>query len=427
MTLDPNTTHSWTYTGDGTTAAYAYEGLIFGADDLQVSIDGADQTLAIDYTVSGVGGGTGGNVTFTAAPAVGATVVVLRRPIPQQLYDVQPGPLDSEALERELDRQTLVQQGLIDRLGNQLELDLSGPAWDAQGYRIAAAGDPVADSDVATRGSIQGQVDAAAASETQAALARDAAQTAQTGAETAQAAAGTAATDARLWASEAEDVQVDDGTHQGYSAYHWQAKAAASAAGLNLPAIDAADAGRLLRINGVGDGYETYATVPTIGAGDSPKGLRVKADGSGYDLAPMRYLKAGYASSTTGYTHSSTAFTQSSDSLLFDPERDDTEIVVTATFELNIYATLGVMKDVDVILHAYDRPAAMYEAISLNLTVRERHDNSHTSHYAVTLQGVIPAAWHIGQTAHARVYTRLIGGIDITGRDADAVFLETLP
>lgn len=47
-------------------------------------------------------------------------------------------------------------------------------------------------------------------------------------------AAATRQTNAYRWAQEAEDTQVNDGERTGYSAYHWAAKAAASAAAANL-------------------------------------------------------------------------------------------------------------------------------------------------------------------------------------------------
>src|SRR5690606_5821657 len=64
------------------------------------------------------------------------------------------------------------------------------------------------------------------------------AETAETNAETAQGLAEDArddAIDARdaayLWAQEDEDTPVNDGTHSGFSAFHWAEKAAASSSG----------------------------------------------------------------------------------------------------------------------------------------------------------------------------------------------------
>jgi hypothetical protein len=58
------------YTGDGSTTVFAYSWPIQKATDLRVKVDGAIQTLDTDYTVSGVGSESGGNVTFiSGAPA----------------------------------------------------------------------------------------------------------------------------------------------------------------------------------------------------------------------------------------------------------------------------------------------------------------------------------------------------------------------
>ncbi|WVH05421.1 tail fiber protein [Agrobacterium phage Alfirin] len=71
---------------------------------------------------------------------------------------------------------------------------------------------------------------AAATSATTAAAERVDAQTARTGSEAARDASQTAQLRSYNWAQAAENVIVDDTVRTGYSAYHWSAKAAASAA-----------------------------------------------------------------------------------------------------------------------------------------------------------------------------------------------------
>ena len=63
------------YTGNGSATVYAYTFLLLAASDLVVKIDGTTTTA---YTLSGIGASSGGNVTFTTAPASGATVLISR-------------------------------------------------------------------------------------------------------------------------------------------------------------------------------------------------------------------------------------------------------------------------------------------------------------------------------------------------------------
>jgi hypothetical protein len=79
-----------------------------------------------------------------------------------------------------------------------------GAQWDAEGLRITDVDDPIADTDVATQGSIADQVTAAETAETGAEAAQAAAEAAQTAAETAETNAETAETAAELAQTEAE-------------------------------------------------------------------------------------------------------------------------------------------------------------------------------------------------------------------------------
>lgn len=62
-------------TGNGVTTVFPYTFLILDEEDIKVTVDGVLKTIATDYTVSGVGNPSGGNVTFLTAPANGTTVV----------------------------------------------------------------------------------------------------------------------------------------------------------------------------------------------------------------------------------------------------------------------------------------------------------------------------------------------------------------
>ena len=437
------------YTADGAVAVFAYTFPIFEDADLDVYLDDALQSAG--YAVSGAGETAGGDVTFDAAPANGVVVTLVRNMTIERTTDFQAaGAFRAAAINDELDRIAAWSQDIARRLeqavtvpdSDTATLPLELPATSARadrvlgfdsdgemvpvdrtdmgGQRLRNVGAPQDDADAATRGSIQGQVDAAQASATAAASSESAAAASET-------AAGTAATDARLWASEAEDVQVDDGTHQGYSAYHWQAKAAASAAGLNLPAIDAADAGRLLRINGVGDGYETYATVPTIGAGDAAKGLRVNAAGDGYDLDLMPLVGAGHDVSTTNYQTNSASFVPITDSMRYQPRRADTDVLVIVTLNFQLEEASTGTRHYDYAIFAFDRRIPDYAQVSEVYLERRRPENAYTTYQTLTMTALVPAAWTEGLTTHVKVYARRTSGDFTESLSASTVFIERLP
>ncbi len=72
------------------------------------------QTIKTQYTVSGVGDGGGGNITFVTAPTATQTVVILReQPLTQGLDLVPNDPFPAESLEESFDKLTfMVQQHL---------------------------------------------------------------------------------------------------------------------------------------------------------------------------------------------------------------------------------------------------------------------------------------------------------------------------
>lgn len=103
------------YTGDGTTVAFAFPFPFFDAADITVYLDGVAQSG--DYTVSGDaldGGFSDGTVTFDTAPASSVVVDMVRRldvervtdfPYPSQVLDIQ-------SLNTELDRIVAMIQGV---------------------------------------------------------------------------------------------------------------------------------------------------------------------------------------------------------------------------------------------------------------------------------------------------------------------------
>jgi len=154
MTL--TTTHNRkAYTAGGASAIFAYDFLILASTDLLVYLDGVLQPTA-NYTVSGVGLGSGGNVTLAAVPAAGVKVVLLRATDPTQQVNLQEGDkLPAEAVELSVfDKVYALAQDLAERVVRAIkipktsanattEMDLPDPALAAnfgKALRIKADG-----------------------------------------------------------------------------------------------------------------------------------------------------------------------------------------------------------------------------------------------------------------------------------------------
>jgi hypothetical protein len=129
MTISSTTVKN-SYSGNGSTTAFAYTFKIFANTDLQVIIRSSTgtetvKTLTTHYTVSGVGDASGGNVTFTTGntPASGETVVI-RRAVPQtQAIDyIANDPFPAESHEEGLDRATMTTQQVQEELNRSLKL-----------------------------------------------------------------------------------------------------------------------------------------------------------------------------------------------------------------------------------------------------------------------------------------------------------------
>ena len=129
MTISSTTVKN-SYSGNGSTTAFAYTFKIFANTDLQVIIRSSTgietvKTLTTHYTVSGVGDASGGNVTFTSGntPASGETVVI-RRAVPQtQAIDyIANDPFPAESHEEGLDRATMTLQQVQEELDRAIKL-----------------------------------------------------------------------------------------------------------------------------------------------------------------------------------------------------------------------------------------------------------------------------------------------------------------
>lgn len=112
-------------TANGVTTVFPYNFLILAAADLEVTVDGVVKTLTTDYSVSGVGTGSGGNVTFVVAPANGAIVIRRRNMALARGTDYQDnGDLLADVLNPDQDSPVLMVQQLQEQINRSLKLPL---------------------------------------------------------------------------------------------------------------------------------------------------------------------------------------------------------------------------------------------------------------------------------------------------------------
>ena len=111
----------WDYVGDNSTTIFAYNNKIFDEDDLDVYLDGTLQTISTHYTVSGVGGDSGGNVTFVTAPPDQSEVIIVRAAPDTQTLDIPPGgSFPAVSIENEFDMRTIISQQQQEELNRSL-------------------------------------------------------------------------------------------------------------------------------------------------------------------------------------------------------------------------------------------------------------------------------------------------------------------
>lgn len=121
-----------TYSGDGVTLSFAYPFEILLNTDLQVydivTATGVAtlKTLTVDYTVSGVGAPSGGNVVMVVAPASGHTLLIVRvEPFTQTSALPSNDKFPTSVVETALDKLTMLVQQLNEVDARALKLTLT--------------------------------------------------------------------------------------------------------------------------------------------------------------------------------------------------------------------------------------------------------------------------------------------------------------
>lgn len=117
-----STTTQNIYTANGSTTVFPYTFQIYTTADLYVasiSSLGVETPITTGFSVSGAGTVTGGNVTFSTAPASGTKILLRRHTVQHQELDLVPNArLNATSLETAYDKLTLIaqdQQNQLDR------------------------------------------------------------------------------------------------------------------------------------------------------------------------------------------------------------------------------------------------------------------------------------------------------------------------
>ncbi|QLB63474.1 glycosyl hydrolase family 28-related protein [Paraburkholderia caribensis] len=97
------------YAGDGISTTFQFPYYFLSSGDVHVFINSVEQTSG--FTVTGAGNPAGGSVAFSAAPAPGAIVQLIRDPDLLQQTNLPPNdPFPSDAVEKALDKLTMIAQ-----------------------------------------------------------------------------------------------------------------------------------------------------------------------------------------------------------------------------------------------------------------------------------------------------------------------------
>ena len=147
--------------GDGSATAFSFPYLFLADDDLVVILvvdsTGVEttKTISTHYTITGAGVAAGGTVTMGSAPAVGETLVIIRKEqFTQGLDLVENDPFPSDLVEQQFDTLTMLTQQLNTEVGRSIKLsdgDTSGASttlatpvanafilWDAAGTALTS-------------------------------------------------------------------------------------------------------------------------------------------------------------------------------------------------------------------------------------------------------------------------------------------------
>ncbi len=225
MTISSSVAKSGPYNGNGATTSFSYGFKIIDESHVQVILTDSDgietvQTIATDYTVTGVGVDGGGNVSMVVAPATGELLTLkLDVPLTQEVDLENQGAFFAETIESALDKVTqivLQQQEVLDRC---VQVDISSGddpadfqdsihASEAAAAASASSASTSASTATTQAGLASASASNAATSETNAATSASNASTSASNASTSASNAATAETNAETAETNAETAQA---------------------------------------------------------------------------------------------------------------------------------------------------------------------------------------------------------------------------
>ena len=138
MTTSNQTARTGPYSGNGSTTVFAYDFRILDQTHIVVTLKNAAnvetvQTLTTNYTVSGVGTSTGGNITMGVAPASGEQLTFSRAvPQTQEVDLANRGGVQPEILEAAYDKLTQLSQDKVELLNRMPRFPVSSALTDIE-------------------------------------------------------------------------------------------------------------------------------------------------------------------------------------------------------------------------------------------------------------------------------------------------------
>lgn len=189
----------------------------------------SDITCQVDDEVDGLGGPMYRSIEFltptfvrvSGAPA--DTKAVFTRTVDREalLVDFEDGDiLNEENLNTAQKQAIMLVHETLDGRFESFQSD-----FDLNGFRVRNIGEPIDDSDAATKAYADDKIADGAVNAANAAASAATATTQAGLVATAKTESETARDWSYKWSNESEDVPVNDGVHTGYSAYHWSRKA----------------------------------------------------------------------------------------------------------------------------------------------------------------------------------------------------------
>lgn len=122
------------YTGNGATTTFAYTWKVLDEDHLVVTVDGVVQEITTDYSVTGVGTASGGNVVFVSAPTSSAAIVIERSTEIVQSTDIpEYGPMPALDIETAFDKGVMIEQELKEQLNRAPKF---GAGFDTDAFDV---------------------------------------------------------------------------------------------------------------------------------------------------------------------------------------------------------------------------------------------------------------------------------------------------